>query len=474
MAEVTANPIPVGTQRLFEKGFSAFERGNLDIAVDLLLRCVTDVPTYTRARRFLRIVEIQRVKKAGKKGIMRQAADLAGLPTLLLGQMLLNPKKGAKAMIAAEKLMAINPLNPSFLAFFVKAARVAGQIDAAVQTLELAVEAEPANIALVRALGDLYAETGNHRQARNAYEKVVHARPHDGQTAKLLKEADARTSMQSGGWEEAEGKQGGYRELIKDKAVAEKLDIQAKAVVAGDDFDTMVAEQRAKLEEEPKNINAYRALIRLYRQKRRFSEAVEVVEEALSVNPGDPDLDRTLSELKTLHFDTQIAELKEAGKEDEAAERKAERKQFVFDDLLARVKRYPNDLRLRYELGLQYFENDYLDEAIQQLQLAQRSPKERNEALYYLARCFRQKGQADLATMQLETALEQLPTMDDSRKQVLLELGEISEEAGDNEKAFGFYQEIYGADIAYRDIGKKMARIYEARKEAGSANKPDA
>ncbi len=474
MAAVATNPVPVGTQKLFEKGFSAFERGNFDIAVDLLSRCVTDVPSFARARRFLRIVEIQRVKKAAKKGLLRQAADLAGVPTLLLGQMLLKPGKGDKALVAAEKLMAVNPLNPSFLDFFVKAARVADQMDAAVQTLELAVEAEPDNIALVRALGDVYAATGNYAQARNAYEKVVKARPHDAQTAKLLKEADAQTSMQSGGWEDNEGKQGGYREMIKDKAVAEKLDIQAKAVVAGDDFETMVAEQRSRIEKEPRNINAYRALIRLYRQKKRFAEAIAVVEEALKVNTADPDLDRTLSELKANHYDARIADLKEAGKEAEAAALEAERSQFVFDDLLARVKRYPNDLRLRYELGLQYFENDYLDEAIQQLQLAQRSPKERNDALYYLARCFRKKGQADLATMQLETALEQLPTMDDSRKQVLFEMGEIAEEGGDAEKAFAFYKEVYGADIAYRDIGEKMARLYKARKAAGTADKADA
>lgn len=472
MAETAAQAIPIGTQKLFEKGFSAFERGNLDIAVDLLTRCVIEVPTYVRARRFLRIVQIQRVKKDGKKGFLRQLADLAGIPTLLLGQIYLKPGKGAKAMEMAEKLMAINPLHLPFVAFFVKAARVAGLMEAAVQTLELGVEADPGNIALLRLLGDIYAETGNHGQAKSAYEKVVTARPHDAETAKLLKEADARSSMQGGGWEEAEGKQGGARDLIKDKAMAEKLDIMAKSVIAGDDFDTMVAEQREKIAQEPKNVNAYRVLFRLYRQKKHYAEAITVVEEALKANPGDPDLDRTLSELKLLDFDAQIEKLNEEGKTAEASERETERNQFVFDDLLARVKRYPNDLRLRYDLGLQYFENDYLDEAIQQLQLAQKSPRERNDALYYLARCFRQKGQPDLATMQLETALEQLPIMDDSRKQVLFELGEIAEEADDTNKAFAFYKEIYGADIAYRDIGDKMTRIYKQRKEDESADNP--
>ena len=140
-----------------------------------------------------------------------------------------------------------------------------------------------------------------------------------------------------------------------------------------------------------------------------------------------------------------------------------ERSQFVFDDLIQRVERYPNDLRLRFELGQQYLQYESYDDAIQQFQLAQRSPKERTDALFGLARCFRLKGQSDMAVMQLETALEQLPVMNDQRKQVLFELGEISEANGNTERAFTIYREIYGADIGYRDIGAKMERMYKRR-----------
>ena len=463
MTDVKPDTIPAVTQKLFEKGFSAFERGNLDIAVDLLTRCVVDVPSFIRARRFLRIVEIHRVKKAGLPGLLRRLADLAGLPTYLRGKLALKPGNGARALVIAEKQLAINPLNPVFLAFFVNAARLAGQLDAALQSLELAVDAVPDNAVLVRASGDLYNETGNYSMAKNAYERVVVLRPHDSETAKLLRDVEARDSMQIGGWEQASDKQNGYRELIKDQDVAKTQDIRAKAVVTGDDLETLVALQRSAIAQNPNNINAYRALIRLYRQNKNFPLAIAAAEEALTVNKADPDLDRLLSELKVLNLDARIAAVKETGTAEAVAALEVERNQFVFDDALARTERYPNDLRLRYELGLQYFEKGSWDEAIQQLQLAQRSPKERTDALYFLARCFRQKGQADLATMQLETALDQLPTMDDARKRVLFELGEIAEAAGDQERAFTWYKEVYGADIAYRDIGDKMTRFYQAR-----------
>jgi tetratricopeptide (TPR) repeat protein len=206
--------------------------------------------------------------------------------------------------------------------------------------------------------------------------------------------------------------------------------------------------------------------MRVYRQNKKYPEAIAVAEEALAVNTADPELDRMLSELKALDFDARIAALKQTGTPGEAAALEAQRNQFVFDDVLARVARYPNDLRLRFELGLQHFDKGAWDEAIQQLQLAQRSPRERTDALYFLARCFRQKGQADLATMQLETVLEQLPTMDEARKRVLFELGEIAEDSGNTARALVLYKEIYGADIAYRDIGDKMTRLYKTTPRA--------
>jgi tetratricopeptide (TPR) repeat protein len=438
----------------------------LDIAIDLLARCVAEAPAFARARRFLRIVEIQRVKKADKKGLSRQLADLSGWPVYLVGKLALKQGKVEQALAAAEKLMAVNPLHPVFLAFFVAAARRADLLDAAVSTLELAVEASPDHAVLLREMGDLYNEAGNFRQAQRAYERVVALRPHDAATAKLLKDVEAHDSMQSGGWEDSSGKPDAYRSLIKDAAAAQAQDIQAKAVVTGNDLETLVAEQRAAIAKDATNINAYRALMRLYRQNKRYAEAIAVAKEALAVNTADPDLDRTMSELKTLDFDARIAALKEAGAAGDAGALEAQRNQFVFEDILARVARYPNDLRLRYELGLQHFERGSWDDAIQQFQLAQRSPRERADALYFLARCFRQKGQTDLAAMQLETVLEQLPMMDEARKRVLFELGEIAEAAGDTARALALYKEIYGADIAFRDIGEKMARLYKTAPRA--------
>jgi tetratricopeptide (TPR) repeat protein len=166
-----------------------------------------------------------------------------------------------------------------------------------------------------------------------------------------------------------------------------------------------------------------------------------------------------LSSVRVTDYDFRVGELKKAGKEEEAAELEAEKSQFVFDDLAARVERYPNDLRLRYELGLQYYNYEYYDEAVVHLQLAQKSPKERLSALYYLAMCFMKKGQRDMAVMQLETCRDQLPTMDELKKQVVYELGLAAEETGDFEKAYNYYKDIYSTDVTFGDLNERMVRL---------------
>ena len=110
-----------------------------------------------------------------------------------------------------------------------------------------------------------------------------------------------------------------------------------------------------------------------------------------------------------------------------------------------------------------YYQYEYYDEAISQFQLAQKSPKHRLEALYYLACCFKSKGQPDMAVMQLEAANSQLQVMDDLKKHVIYTLGQIAEEAGDNEKAFNYYKDVYAADIGFEDIGERMQRVHTAK-----------
>lgn len=459
------NQIPQATRNLFNKGFTAFERGNLDFAIELLLKCVELAPGYLQARKYLRMAEIATFRKARKGALAHTFSTFRGGPGMLKVKALQQRGRNDQALMAAEHLLTIDPLNARFVRLFAEVAEAAGQIEAAIQTMELAQEYHQANMDFVQQLGELYRQTGNHAASRDCFERLVEARPRDPKATKLLKDAMALGTIGDGRWKEVGEKGSVNLALLKNKEEALNLEREGKAVKSATDAEALIKDAEAKIAADPSNINYYRGLARLYSQQNQFEEALATLEKAKELTPNDPDLDRSIATTRRQSYDYQIGRLHEAGQADAAAELEAERNQFMFDNLQERVDRYPTDLRLKFELGRQYLQYDYVDEAIQQLQLAQRSPKDRVMALYLLGQCFRKKDQNDMAVMQLESALESLVTMDEQKKDVVYALGELAEDRGDWEKAAEYFKEIYRHDISYKDISEKVERAYAAQKQ---------
>jgi len=460
--EKSNNQTAQQAQNFYNKGDAAFSRGNLDIAIDMLMQCVTLSPGFSNARRRLRAAQIAKFKREKKSKLASQVQEFGAMLARTKIKALQKAGKFEAALVECEKLLTMNPLHPLNVEMTVEVADAADHAEAALFTIESAYENNPDDMKLLRRVAEYYMKVGDYTKARDAYLKLNAFLPNDQGIFKQLKDAEARVTMAQG-WEETSGKKDGYRDLIANKDQAEKLDMRAKSVVGGTDADALIEEQRAKIAQEPNNLNFYRALARLYIQNKRFDEAVATLEDARKINAADPELDRALTQAKISAFESKIDAQKVAGNATQAQDMEGDMNQFIFDDLLARVQRYPNDLKLRFELGLQYYKYDYYDEAIGQLQMSQRSPKERIESLFFLAKCFSKKGQRDMAVMQLEAANDQLPIMDDLKKKVMFELGCLAEESGDYEKAFNYYKDVYAADIGFEDIGPRMERIYKLR-----------
>ncbi len=448
-------------QNFSNRGRQALEAGKYDLAVEMLDQALTYSPDTLETRRLLRTAQIARFRQSGSNGFGLKIKCWQ-MRSKIMG--LVKKGQGIEAMAEAEKLLALNPLDPDNIECAVKAAEAAGKPEAAAISVEAAYTCGARDPKLLERVATYYTLAKRYDKARDAYAKLHDLAPQDQRIIQLLKDAEARATM-SAGWDDATGKKGGFQALIANKEQAKKLDQANKAVITGDDAEALIEEKKAQIAREPGNMNFYRALARLYMQNKRFPEAIATLESAQKQGSVDPELDRMLSSVKTADFEYRIEELKKAGKTDEAAEVEAEKNQFVFDDLAVRVQRYPNDLHLRYELGYQYYTYEYYDEAIEHLQLAQKSPKDRLDALYCLAMCFIKKGQRDMGVMQLETARDQLPTMDELKKKVVYQLGLCAEEAGDIEKAYAYYKDIYSADVTFADLNERMLRIGKALQE---------
>ena len=124
------------------------------------------------------------------------------------------------------------------------------------------------------------------------------------------------------------------------------------------------------------------------------------------------------------------------------------------------VERYPNDYGYRFELGSLLLARGRLDESIQQLQVAQRSPKLRQAALLGLGRAFLAGRKFDLAVEQLQLAKSELTLMNDLKKDVIYTLGGAFEAAGKAKEAIDEYKLIYTSDASYRDVSSKINDFY--------------
>ena len=448
-------------QNFTNRGRQALETGRYELAVDMLMEAVSAAPDILETRKLLRAAQIANFKKNGKVGFGAKLGYMMARQKILG---LVKKGKGVEAMAEAEKLLCQNPLDADNIEAAVKAAEAAGKAEHAAISVEAAYECSNKDPSLLERVATYYTMAKRWDKVRDAYQKLSEMKPGDQRVMQLLKNAEAQATMNSG-WTETVGKKGGFQALIANKEQAAKLDAANKAVVTGDDAELLIQEKLKQIEAEPKNMNARRALARIYIQGKRFYEAIDVLQQAIEVSGTmDPELDRMLSQTKVQYYDQQIEALRANGQEDDAVAMEGEKNQFVFDDLAARVERYPNDLHLRFELGKQYFTYGYYDDALTHLQLAQKSPKDRLWALYYLAMCFLKKDQTDMAVMQLETARDALQTMDDLKKKVVYQLGLCAEESGDLEKAYQYYKDVYSTDVGFADLSERMLAVSQAIK----------
>lgn len=122
------------------------------------------------------------------------------------------------------------------------------------------------------------------------------------------------------------------------------------------------------------------------------------------------------------------------------------------------LKLYPEDARLKYNLAICYMADNKFSEAIIELQYILRNPS----ALSFvpesvvrgqLGKCFLKQNLYDLALNQYLLA----DRSDDSLTS-LYELGIYFEDNDDKENAVKCWKEIYGSDIAFKDVADRLRK----------------
>jgi tetratricopeptide (TPR) repeat protein len=456
MAEIQLDQVSRQIKEMYQKGIAAMERGNLDYAVDMLSAAVDAEPRFLLARTKLREVQIRRAqeKKAGLGSQFKAMGPLGKIKGLM-------KKDAGKALQEGEKLMAIDPLNKQYLLLYADAAEAAKMPEAGVMTLQAVKSHFNKDAEFLDRLAGILITAGLKNQGRDVYEQVHHLNPNDQVALKKFKDAAANASMETGGWTTAED----YRDVIKNKDEAIKLEQESKAKKSDSDLDAMIADLQVKIQRDPKNINHYRHLARMYNEAGMLGEAVDALTQANEVAGGaDPTIERALEDAILKVYDYNISVLSESDEKEELAATQQERAAYLLQIVSQRVEKHPNDLQAKFEYGQLLLDTGDINQAIQQFQQSQRHPQRRLESLYYLGRCFKQKQQYDIAVEQLKLAASEMQVMDEAKMDVVYELGLLYEAMGRMDEAMAHFKDIYSRDIGYRDVASKIDRFYQSGK----------
>jgi len=151
-----------------------------------------------------------------------------------------------------------------------------------------------------------------------------------------------------------------------------------------------------------------------------------------------------------------------------AASETSEPLREVFEEFRAEMGEMgaeEEDLETHYNLGIAYREMGLLEEAIGEFQKVAKA-NDKGRAFRYAMQCctllglaFMEKGQASIAVLWYERAL-QTPGLDqESILALRYDLGIAQEVAGDQAAALKSFSQVYGMNIDYRDVAERIAAL---------------
>ncbi len=466
MEEVALQDLDPRLQKQIENARKAVDK-NPTYAVDILVNIVNRNLGCLDARKILRKAQ-QRSKGAKSKGFGKFLSKVTSLP-FSMGSDAKVKKDPVKAMESAEQMLSADPYNPVPHRLLGAAAEALELNETAAFAYEELRKVEPDNMENVKALMNAYIRIGRTEDAIRIGDAAFRKNPADDELQNLIKKASVEQSIDKGRWEEEKS----FRDKLKDEDEAQKLEQASRAKTGESGLRSLIQDALAAVAEEPNNINFYRDLASNYRKLGEYDNALEWVGKARQLDSGraDVNLERLVGTLTREKMEKAIAEQEAALEADpanatiqvELEKLRAEERHFRLQQAESLVQRYPNEFGYRFELGELYLQDGEVDKAIKELQLAQRSPKVRVSALILLGKAYKEKGFADLAAEQLNTAKSEIPGMNEQKKDVLYELGSAYEQQGDLEKAMIEFKALYGADISYRDVAQKIDDFYSKK-----------
>lgn len=463
MPEKTLSEIPRDLRELYQKGATALQRQNFDYAIAILQQVLQREPSFLECRQALRAAEIKKV--GGSTGFFKKMlGGASNSPLIAKAQMA--KSRPVEAMAIAEQILENDPQGASGNKILAEAAMAAGLPKTACFAYEILLKTATKDYDLSMAYGEALSASGQIEKAEAHYVELMRAYPQKGEISAALKNLSARKTLNEGGYEALADGTGSYRDILKNKDEAVKLEQESRSVKTDDVAGNLIGEYERRLVTEPNNLKLVRSIAELYAQKKDFDKSLEFYERIRASDQGaDASLEKAISDVVLKRYDHQLS-LLDAANPDHAAQIgqiKNEKASVQLEELRKRAERYPTDLQIKFELGQLYFQAGKFNEAMAEFQKAQSNPQRRLQAMAYFGQCLAAKGMNDMAARKMQDALKEKPGWDDEKKEMIYMLGCVLEKMGKREDAIEQFKQIYENDIGYKDVAAKVDAYYASQ-----------
>ena len=464
MAEKSLNEIPRDLRPLFTKGNDALQRDNFDYAIALFNQVLAREPGLHEVRKALRTAQFKKAG-AGKGFFKKMLSSASSSPLVAKGELAFRTNP-AEALTVAEQILESDPHSAPGHRLVVKAATALEMPRTAVLSLEILYRNAPDDAEVAIQLGKALADIGEVSRGEQILAEASRMAPMDNDLSQALKDLSARKTMKEGGYQNLEDGSGSFRDILKDKEEAVRLEQQNRQVKSEDTAQNLIKEYEGRLKSEPKNIKLLRDLAELYTQKKQFDVALSYYERIKSSELGaDASLDSAIAQTTVRKFEHQISQIDPNAPDysEQLARLQDERQAYQLAECQRRVERFPTDLQLRFDLGQLYFNAGKIAEATAEFQKAQNNPNKRIASMNYLAQCFAKRKMYDLAARRLQDALKEKPVLDEEKKELIYNLADVLEKMAKKEEAIEQLKLIYEVDVGYKDVAAKVENYYSGQ-----------
>ncbi len=464
MAEKNLNEVSIDTRKLYAKGMEALSRENLDYAIALLKQAADKEPAFFECRKSLREAQF---RKAGEsKGFFKKMLSGAGSSPQIAKAKMAMGKNPAEAMSIAEEILSSDPHNSSAHRIIVDAANALELPRTAALSLDTLLKNSPKDKDVAIEYAYLAAKIGEGTKGERILMDLLNQYPGDGGLNGALKDLSARKTMSEGGYGALEGGGGSFRDILKDKNEATKLEQEKRVEKSEDVTERLIREYEERMKTEPNNLKIVRSLAELYSSRKQFEQALGLYDRIKNSEMGnDPSLELAIAHTIVKRFDHQIEQINpfDADHAEQVERLKAEKLNFQVAECQKRVEKYPTDLAIRFEMGQLYFQVGKIGEAIQEFQKSQNNPHKKLASMSCLAQCFAKRKMYDLAASTLQRAIKEKPVFDEEKKDLIYNLGTVLESMGKKEEAIEQFKLIYEIDAGYKDVSAKIDRYYSGQ-----------